>query len=111
MANGGDRARRLNQQGQADRIAGSNAASAGKINMASTLLEGAAMTARGWKRYKEGGEGCARAATSVQKHGAPWRGLRLQASTACLWPMGTARHAWRRPCGAEERLEGERVGM
>ncbi|HEY9540498.1 MAG TPA: hypothetical protein VIR05_02545 [Luteimonas sp.] len=57
IANGGDRARRLNQQGQADRIAGSNAASAGKINMASTLLEGAAMTARGWKRYKEGGEG------------------------------------------------------
>src|SRR3546814_1416635 len=46
IANGGDRARRLNQQGQADRIAGSNAASAGKINMASTLLEGAAMTAR-----------------------------------------------------------------
>src|SRR3546814_13266079 len=57
IANGGDRTRRLNQQGQADRIAGSNAASAGKINRASKLLEGAAMTARGWKSYKAVGEG------------------------------------------------------
>lgn len=60
ILNGGDRAARLNQQGQADRIAGSNAARAGKINMASTLLSSAytygTNSGKGWKRAG-GGDG------------------------------------------------------
>src|SRR3546814_6722550 len=39
ILNGGDRARRLKQQGQADRIAGSNAAKAGRTHQASTLTD------------------------------------------------------------------------
>src|SRR3546814_13483731 len=70
ILNGGDRAARRNQQGQADRIAGSNAAKAGRLNQASTLLEGAALTARRWKRDQGGGEGGVRADTGVQKNGA-----------------------------------------
>src|SRR3546814_13316110 len=79
--------------------------------MATTLLEGAALTARVWKRYKEGGEGWARAATSVQKNGAPWRGLRLQASPACLWPMVTARPAWLRTCLRKRQRNSSRPSL
>lgn len=54
ILNGGDRAARLRQQGQADRIAGSNAASAGRINQASSLLTSAytygTNSGKGWKR-------------------------------------------------------------
>lgn len=51
---GTDRAKRLNQQADADRIAGDNAADAGRINQVSTLLSAAATygtnNGKGWKK-------------------------------------------------------------
>lgn len=50
---GSDRAKRLNQQGDADRIGASSARSAGRVNQASTLLSSAATftnNGKGWKR-------------------------------------------------------------
>lgn len=50
---GKDRAARMQQQAQADRIAGANARTAGRINQGATLLSGAASmanTGMNWKR-------------------------------------------------------------
>ena len=55
---GSDRAKRLNQQAQADRYGASAARSAGRINQAATLLSAASTaTVRvdNWKRAKQGG--------------------------------------------------------
>ena len=56
---GGDRAARLRQQAQADRIEGSNARTAGRIQQGSTLLSAAATygtnSGRGWKRAPNAG--------------------------------------------------------
>src|SRR3546814_18821388 len=69
------------------------------------------MTARGWRRYKEVGEGWARAATLVQKKGAAWGGLRWQASPACSWPMVTARPAWLRTCLRKRQRNSSRPSL
>ncbi len=53
MLQGTDRAARLNQQGQADRIGGANARTAGRVAMGSTLLSAvgsAASYGGGWKK-------------------------------------------------------------
>lgn len=51
---GGDRAKRLGQQASADRIAGRNARTAGRVNQASTLLSAVGTygtnNGKGWKR-------------------------------------------------------------
>lgn len=55
---GKDRASRMGQQATADRIAGRNARTAGRVNQASTLLSGAAAATnygQGWKRAGGGG--------------------------------------------------------
>lgn len=55
---GGDRASRMRQQAAADRIAGSNARTAGRVNQASTLLSSAAVMTnygKGWKKAAGGG--------------------------------------------------------
>ena len=61
MMQGSDRAKRLNQQASADRIGASATRTAGKINVASSLLSGASSTASygssAWKRAKQNGGG------------------------------------------------------
>lgn len=56
---GSDRAARMGQQATADRIAGKNARTAGRVNQASTLLSAAATygtnSGKGWKRAGGGG--------------------------------------------------------
>ncbi|WP_158785147.1 hypothetical protein [Pantoea sp. BAV 3049] len=49
LVNGGNTAARYNAQAQADRISGSNAATAGYINAGSTLLQAGSTSYSGWK--------------------------------------------------------------
>lgn len=55
IAGGQDRSLRLNAQATADRIRGSQAASAGKIGALSTLIGGTNRAASGWKLMQSGG--------------------------------------------------------
>ncbi|HBL7066249.1 TPA: hypothetical protein LSI07_005212, partial [Klebsiella oxytoca] len=57
ILNGANSASRLQAQAQADRITGSNAATAGNISAGSSLLAAGGTAYDGWKKAKEGGYG------------------------------------------------------
>ena len=57
ILNGANSASRLQAQAQADRITGSNAATAGNISAGSSLLAAGGTAYAGWKKAKEGGYG------------------------------------------------------
>ncbi|EMX1847306.1 hypothetical protein AAGL43_002974 [Klebsiella quasipneumoniae] len=57
ILNGANSASRLQAQAQADRITGSNAATAGNISAGSSLLSAGGTAYDGWKKAKEGGYG------------------------------------------------------
>lgn len=57
ILNGANSASRLEAQAQADRISGSNAATAGNISAGSSLLSAGGTAYDGWKKAKAGGYG------------------------------------------------------
>ena len=57
ILNGANSASRLQAQAQADRITGSNAATAGNISAGSSLLSAGGTAYDGWKKAKTGGYG------------------------------------------------------
>ena len=57
ILNGANSASRLQAQAQADRITGSNAATAGNISAGSSLLAAGGTAYDGWKKAKAGGYG------------------------------------------------------
>lgn len=57
ILNGANSASRLQAQAQADRITGSNAATAGNISAGSSLLSAGGAAYDGWKKAKAGGYG------------------------------------------------------
>ena len=57
ILNGANSASRLQAQAQADRITGSNAATAGNSSAGSSLLAAGGTAYDGWKKAKEGGYG------------------------------------------------------
>ncbi|HID4133020.1 TPA: hypothetical protein ACXE8V_003395 [Pluralibacter gergoviae] len=57
VLNGANSASRLQAQAQADRITGSNAATAGNISAGSSLLSAGGTAYDGWKKAKAGGYG------------------------------------------------------
>ncbi|MEG9742307.1 hypothetical protein [Enterobacter roggenkampii] len=57
VINGANSASRLQAQAQADRITGSNAATAGNISAGSSLLSAGGTAYDGWKKAKAGGYG------------------------------------------------------